>query len=365
MYEFELINPKITKQYAESMHYMLKSEKPYITVFNVILKSMKALVPNTAHYLIQPHMKNVLKPLYEMIESKYNLRKFHSFEEAKEMYDNVFGHSNDIDDHEIFELQDMFYDLLEYDMVIEENGKCFLHSVTNVYHMFNKHSSAIEDWQLLKEKKLDEHNFDIALNTNKSLQKMLAFKKNSIDLELAHPYVDDRESLELQNQIILDFPKYNHITARFVHDLKRLKDELPNDVFVQSHVKLAHVIDADRPIDIIEIYQSFFTSIVGAYKFSAKINEKELPYKKIYKFAKKLTNFVFPELKSLKKPLFVYEKIKKPIKEVAILNGFRLISFEDNRYKIKKEQFEIDITEQYLKNIIMFSKKFTTSLSKS
>lgn len=365
MYEFELINPKITKQYAESMHHLLKSENPYLAVFNVIQKAMKSLVPNTAHYLIKPHIKNVLQPLYKMIESKYNLRKFHSLDEAREIYHNNLLHTNEEKDEEIFEVQDMIYDLLEYDACIEENGQLFLHSLSSLYHMIIKHASAIEDWQMLKENKINEYNFDIALNTNKSLKKMLAFKKNSIDLELAHPYVDDRESLELQKQIVLDFPKYNHITARFVHDLKRLKDELPNDVFVQSHAKLAHVIDADRPIDIIEIYQSFFTSIVGIYKKSSKINDKELPYTKIYKFAQKLTMVIFPELKKLKKPLFVYDKIKKPIKEVAILNGFRLISFEDNRYKIKKEQFEIDITEQYLKNIIKFSKKYTYTLSKS
>ena len=365
MYEFELINPKITKQYAESMHHMLKTDNSYIVVFNVVQKSIKALIPNTAHYLIKPHIKNILKPLHQMIESKYNLRKFNSFDEGRQLYYNIFDYSNKEESKEIFELQDMIYDFLEYDICIEENGQIFLYSISNIYHMINKHSLAIEDWKMLKENKTNEHNFDIALNTNKSPKKMLAFKLSAINLELSHPFVYDRESLELQKQIILDFPKYNHITARFIHDLKRLSNELPNDIFVQSHAKLAHIIDADRTIDLIEIYQSFFTAIVGIYKFSAKINEKELPYSKIYKFAQKLTMYVFPEIKKLKKSLFVYDKIKKPIKEVAILNGFRLISFEDNRYKIKKEQFEIDITELYLKNIIKFSKKYTTTLSKS
>lgn len=363
MYEFELINPKITKQYAEAMHLMLKTENPYRVVFNVILKSIKIFAPNSAHYLLKPYIKNILQPLHIMIESKYNLRKFNSFEEAEEIYYRTFDNSNEDIDEEILEFENMVYDFLKYDICIEENGNIFLHSISSLYHMINKHSKALEDWKKLDINKPSEENYDIVRNSIKSPKNMLSFKSKTINTELAHPFVDDRESLELQNQIILDFPKYRHITARFIYDLKKLSNEFPNDTFVQSHVKLSHTIDGDRPIDSIEIYQSFFTSIIGIYKFSAKINNKELPYPKIYDFAHKFTMYVFPELKKLKKPLFVYDKIKKPIKEVAIINGFRLISFEDNRYKIKKEKDEIELTEQYLQNIIKFSKSYTLSKS--
>ncbi len=53
MYEFELINQNLIKQYAEAMNRMLKQENPYPIVFNVVKHSFKALVPNTADHIIK------------------------------------------------------------------------------------------------------------------------------------------------------------------------------------------------------------------------------------------------------------------------------------------------------------------------
>lgn len=367
MYEFEQINPKITKQYVEAMHCMLKSENPYPIIFSVVKKAFKSLVPNMADRIARPYVQNVLTPLYELLKNKYDLRKFKTIEEAESIYyqTEIVFREKAIDSKEVDDLADLFYELLEYDVCLEENGELYLHSYASLVHVAISHINAIRKWNKLYKKKPNEENFDIALNTNTTREKMIAFKLNAIKLDLLHNDVFDRASLLEQKEILLDFIKFNHITARCIAELKKYNHNLPHDNVILSHLQLSHIINADRPIDKFLIYKSFFATVVGIYKRSCAINQKDVPYTKLYKLARKLTAFVFPELKVLKKPLFTASKIKKPIKEIAIFNGLRLISFEDKRYKIHKEKDEIDLTEQYLKNIIKFSKKFTTPLSKS
>lgn len=365
MYEFELINQNLIKQYAEAMNRMLSQENPYPIVFNVVKHSFKALVPNTADHIIKPYVKNMLSPLYELLKNKYNLRKFESEEEAATLYyetEKVYR-SKILDNETIDEFANYFYDLLEYDLCIEENEAQFLHSYSTIFHMSRVHIQAIRKWNKLFRKKPDEENFDIAVNTQTSRRKMIAFKVNAIERDLLHDNVFEKESLVSQREILHDFVTHNHLTVRFIAQLRKYVNSLPQDEMTASHLKLSHILNADRPIQKIWIYQSFFTTIIGVYKKSCAINKKKVPYKKLYIFADKLTKFVFPELANLKKPLFTYDKIQKPIKEIAIFDGLRLISFEDNRFTIHKEQDEIDFTEQYFKNIIKFSKRYTLSKS--
>ncbi|QIR74749.1 hypothetical protein [Sulfurospirillum diekertiae] len=365
MYEFELINETLIKQYAEAMNGMLKQENPYPIVFSVVKRSFKALVPNTADHIIKPYVKSILSPLYELLKNKYNLRKFESEEEAKTLYNEAekVYRSKILDNEIIDEFANFFYDLLEYDLCIEENEAQFLHSYSTIFNMSRSHIQAVIKWNKLFRKKPDEENFDIAVNTQTSRKKMIAFKLNAIERDLLHDNVFEKESLMSQREILQDFITHNHLTVRFIAELRKYVHSLPHDNMTTSNLKLSHILNADRPIDKMWIYQSFFTVIIGIYKKSCAIHKKKVPYKKLYTFADKLTKFVFPELANLKKPLFTYDKIQKPIKEIAIFDGLRLISFEDNRFTIHKEQDEIDLTEQYFKNIIKFSKRYTLSKS--
>jgi len=307
----------------------------------------------------------MLSPLYELLKNKYNLRKFESEEEATTLYyetEKVYR-SKILDNETIDEFANCFYDLLEYDLCIEENEAQFLHSYSTIFNMSRLHIQAVRKWNKLFRKKPDEENFDIALNTQTSRKKMIAFKLNAIERDLLHDNVFEKESLISQREILQDFITHNHMTVRFIAELRKYVHSLPHDNLITSNLKLSHILNADRPIDKMWIYQSFFTVIIGIYKKSCAIHKKEVPYKKLYTFADNLTKFVFPELSNLKKPLFSYDKIQKPIKEIAIFDGLRLISFEDNRFTIHKEQDEIDFTEQYFRNIIKFSKRYILSKS--
>lgn len=365
MYEFELINPKIIQRYTESINGMMKHENPYPIFFSVIKRSFKALVPNASDHIIKPYIQNMLKPLYEILERKYKLRPFESLNEARLLHQETENNFRKyyLDNEDIDELANLFYDLLEYDLCVEENGNTYLQGYSTIYRMAGLHFIALRQWRKLHKKKPDEKNFDIAHNTETSREKMIAFKLESIERELLHDNVYDKESLVHQKDILNDFVVHNYITARFIAQLRKYVDSLPKDEMTVSHLKLSHILNADRPIQKKWIYQSFFTVIIGVYKKSCAINKKKVPYKLLYKFADKLTKFVFPELLTLKKPLFTYDKIQKPIKEIAICDGLRLISFEDKRFKIHKEQDEIDFTEEYLENIIKFSKRYTLSKS--
>lgn len=156
MYEFELISPKIIQQYTESINGIMAQENPYPTIFSIVKRSFKALVPNTADHIIKPYIKNMLSPLYELLKNKYSLRKFESMEEATILYyetEKVYR-SKILDNETIDEFANFFYDLLEYDLCIEENEEQFIHSYSTIFHMSRSHIQAIRKWNKLFKKNL-------------------------------------------------------------------------------------------------------------------------------------------------------------------------------------------------------------------
>jgi hypothetical protein len=229
-----------------------------------------------------------------------------------------------------------------------------------------QHEEVYEKWKKQDTNKPSESNYDISRNTNDTKAKMVAFKLNYLKNELANPSLNENLALEYEYQkdTLLDFTTHSHITAKAISEFKRIKDDYPNDTFIKAKTNLAHTINANAPIEKIDIFRSFFASVIGVYTFTSKINAKKLPYRKLYEFATKLSELIFPELQSWKEPLYVEDRIKKPIVETKIFNGYPLVSFADGRKKIKKEQKEIIFTEKYLTTFIDFSQRYL-HLSKS
>ena len=367
MYELEQLNPKIVKDYFDAIAKIYDTKKPYFILFSIMKNAFHSLAPNQANHIIAPFVKRALQPLRVKLDSKYKIRKFYSSDEAINIYTRIekdLNISRFDEQKEMYELSNLVFDLLEYDLCLEENNQTYLFALNKISNLAFQHIQAIRQWNKINKNKPFEKNYDIARNTNDTYAKMVVFKLNSIKNELDHPLLNDKYSLEIQKNTLLDFQTHNHITARAIQQISLLKDDLPNDKYVQANSNLSHIIDSDRPIEKKEIYQSFYTSIFGVYKFTSKVNKKEVRYKTLYLFAQKFSEFVFPELKDWKKPLFNKVRIKKPIKEIAIFNGLSLIAFEDKRYKIKKEDDEIEFTEDYLKAITKFARKFH-HLSKS
>lgn len=367
MYELEQLNPKIVKDYFDAISKINNTKKPYFILFSVMKSAIHSIVPNKANHIIAPFIKCALQPLRKELDSKYKFRKFDSHKEALDIYYRIekdLNISQFAEKKEMLELSNYIFDLLEYDLYLEENNETYLFALNKITALVFQHIKALRQWNKIDKNKPVEKNYDIARNTNDTYTKMVAFKLNPIKNELSNPLLNDKYTLLIQKDTIEDFTKYNHITARAINQMSLIKNDLPNDKYIQANSNLSHIIDSDRPIEKKEIYQSFYASIFGIYKFTSKINKKEVPYKTLYNFAQKFSEFVFPELKNWKKPLFTRTKIKKPIKEIAIFNRLSLISFEDKRYKIIKKQDEIEFTEDYLKAVTKFAKKYH-HLSKS
>ncbi len=330
------------------------------------------LLPTQANYFVKSYIKQALDPLRLQIELKHKVRKFNSQEEATEVFKTVeerFDYKafkTEIEKTEFESVLDTFYDLLDYDLYEEENGTCFLYSLNHIFSLAAKHIEALEKYLKQNENKPNESNYDITTNTNDTKEKMVAFKLNFLNNELANPSLNDELALEYEYQrdTLLEFVNYNHITVRSLRELKKIKKDFPHDPLIRAKTNLLHTLNSDRPVDKIEIYRSFFTCVFGVYKFTSKTNKKKPPYPKLYKFAKQLSELFFPEIKKFKKPLFSREKTKKPIVEICIYEGLSLVSFEDGRRKIKKAQEEIKFTEEYLETIISFSQRYL-HLSKS
>jgi len=371
MYELQQINPKILKKYYKTIEKINKTKHPYIILFSVMKDTFSHLLPTHALYFANSYIQKALSPLREQIKSKYSIRKFTSFDEATE----VFNRIDKIIDYRIFNenknkdfenIMNIIYDLLEYDLLEEKAGICYLYSLSHIMALAIKHEEALSVWKKLNKSKPPEANFDIARNTNDTKKKMIAFKLNSLNIDLANPLLSDeyRLFLEEQHNTLIDFTTHNHITIRTIRELKKIKDDFPNDSYIKAQTELSHILDADRPIEKREIYQSFFACVFGIYTFTSRVNHKKIPYAKLYKLATCISKFIFPEIKNYKKPLFIEERTKKPIVETCIFNNLSLVSFLDGRYKIKKEQDEIDFTEEYLNTIIHFSQRYL-HLSKS
>jgi len=372
MYELEQINPKISKKYFNVMAKVTKTKDPYILLTSIMRDTFYHLIPTQANYFVKNYIKRTLEPLKLQIELNYKIRSFKSQKERLEVFkilEERFDYKifeTEIEKKEFEDIMDTFYDLLDYDLYEEESGEVFLYSLNHIFSLAKKHIKALEELIEQNKNKPPESNYDIATNTNDTKEKMVAFKLNYLNNELANPLLSEKLTLEYEYQkdTLLDFITCNHLTVRSIRELKKIRNDFPNDSFIKSKTDLLHTLNSDKPIDAIEIYRSFFTCVFGVYAFTSRTNKKKIPYSKLYIFASQLSELFFPELKKLKKPLFVKEKTKKPIRETSIYNGLSLISFEDGRYKIKKEQDEIKFTEEYLETIIHFSQRYL-HLSKS
>ncbi len=366
MYELEQLSPKIIEKYFNTIEQITKTKHPYIILFSVMKDTFHHILPTQLNYFAKNYIKQALDPLRLQIEMKHRVRSFNSQEEAIEVFKTIekrFDYTafeTEIEKKEFESTIDTFYDLLDYDLYEEENGKSFLYSLNHIFSLAAKHIEALEKYIKQNENKPDEANYDITTNTNDTKAKMVAFKLNYLNNELANPSLDEKLELEYEYQkdTLLEFITYSQITVRSLRELRKIKNDFQHDPLIRAKTNLSHTLNSDRPIDKIEIYRSFFACVFGMYRFTAKINKKKPPYLKLYKHAKQLSELFFPEIKKFKKPLFSEKKIRKPIVETCIYEGLSLVSFEDGRRKIKKEQDEIKFTEEYLKTIIHFSQRY-------
>lgn len=372
MYELEQINPKIIKKYFNAMEKITKTKHPYIILQSVMKDTFYHLLPTQTNYFVKDFIQKALEPLKNQIALKHKVRNFDSKEEAIKVFNQVEKRldyklfEKEIEKKEFEAIMDTFYDLLDYDLYEEENGEVYIYSFSHIISLAIKHNEVLEKRKEQDRNKPIEANYDISTNTNDTKLKMVAFKLNYLNNELSNPSLNEKLALEYEYQkyALLDFTTHSNLTVKAINQLKLIKDKYPNDVYIKAKTDLSHTLNANKPIETIEIYRSFFTCVFGIYTFTSKANNKTPPYTKLYKFATQLSEFIFPELKGLKKPLFVKDKIKKPIRETNTYEGLSLISFEDGRYKIKKEQDEIDFTEDYLNTIVHYAQRYL-HLSKS
>lgn len=371
MYELEQINPKIVEKYFKAIGKLMLTKHPLLTLQAVLKNTFSTMLPTQSFYFVKPYIQKALEPLKQQLLSKYKIKKFDSLEEAHKIYHTVFNKFDfqDLDTNErkeIEEIFDLIYDLLEFDTYEEENDILYLYSLSHILILAKKHNEMLTIWEELNKNKPPEANYDIARNTNDTKEKMIAFKLNHINIELANPLLNDenRTFFEYQRDLLIDFTTHSCMTTRSIREIIKLKENYPNDIYVKANVSLSHTLNADRPVEKIDIYRSFFASVFGVYRFTSNINKNSPPQSKLYDLASKFSQLMFPELKQLKKPLVTKAKTRQPIREIGNLNGIPLIAFEDKRLKIIKHQDEIDFTEEYLATIIRYANRYAY-LSKS
>jgi len=305
------------------------------------------MLPNSSQNDFEEVINQLLKPILEAKRNNHIVRDFINKDEQIEIFESTYNdlidelsRSEEIEDKYNLGLIYYIYDLLEYDKVILIDNEKFLYSCIYLNTYFETHKKAYEQLAISYKSKPAEKNIDIATNRMTPHSEKVKFIHAMYQPALNNQFVDNKAE-KLKLGFLENYGNEYRMIARSIHQFSTLEDYVDN-FEIKTIASLAPYINSDDHITNKDIYISWYAHVYTIYTHPKISTAQKL------KLAQLSSYVIFPKLRDKKKPLINEKTALKPIREMGIFKGLRLLDFSDNRTKINKTDGEIDFTEEFL-----------------